>query len=440
VVRGVTIWSDPLRRRWIVWGVLALAFLLVNVHRLSTAVLSEDLMRAFDTTGAALGTLHSAFFYVYAPLQVIAGVLADRLGIRRTATIGTVVMSVGGLAFGLADSYLVAFLARVTIGLGASVIFIATLRFCANWFRPDEFATMSGVTIAIAGVGGILATTPLAVVVSALGLRQTLLGLGVVGLCIAGIVWVLARDTPADAGLEPVANVPSTPTLSLPEVLANVRLVFSERETWLAGLALFTSTGINITVIGLWGIPYVAQVYDRSVTAASTLTLLGSVGLFLGPPIVGRLSDRLGRRTGLMALGAAVYTAAFAVLALVGRPPLAVVGLVFFSASFLAGAYALAYTVVKNRHGSAVSGVATGAVNAVGFAGAAVFPTVMGAILDAYWTGQTVAGARVYTSFGYRVMFGLAAAGGLASLACVAALHLRTAGPPSADASDPTSA
>ena len=423
----MNLWSDPLRRRWIVWGALALAFLLVNVHRLSTAVLSEALMGAFDTTGAALGTLHSAFFYIYAPMQVVAGVFADRLGIRRTATIGTVVMSVGGLAFGLADSYLVAFLARVAIGLGASVIFIATLRFCANWYRPDEFATMSGLTIAIAGVGGILATTPLAIVVSALGLRRSLLGIGVLGLVVAVVVWLLARDTPADAGLPSVENVPSTPTLSLREVGANVRMVMAERETWLAGLALFTSTGINITVIGLWGIPYVAQVYERSVTAASTLTLLGSVGLVVGPPVVGRLSDRLERRTELMVLGAGLYTAAFAVLAVTGRPPLPVVGVLFFVASFLAGAYALGYAVVKDRHGNAASGVATGAVNAVGFAGAAVFPTVMGAILDAYWTGETVAGARVYTTVGYRVMFGLAAAGGLVSLCCVAYLHYRTA-------------
>lgn len=420
------IWSSATKRRWIVWGALALAFLLVNVHRLSTAVLSEDLMRAFETTGASLGTLHSAFFYIYAPMQVVAGVFADRLGIRRTATIGTVVMSVGALGFALAGSYPVALLSRVVIGLGASVIFIATLRFAANWYRPDEFATMSGLTIAIAGVGGILATTPLAVVVTTFGIRLSLLGLAFVGFGIAAVVWLLARDTPAAAGLDPIENVPSAPPLSLRGVATNVRVVFAELETWLAGLALFTSTGVNITVIGLWGLPYVADVYDLTVTQASTLTLLGSLGLLVGPPVVGRLSDRLTRRTELMVVGAALYTLLFASLAIVGRPPLAVVGVVFFSVSFLAGAYALGYTVVKNRHGSAASGVATGAVNAVGFAGAAVFPTVMGAILDAYWTGEILAGARVYTMLGYRVMFALAAAGGLVSLLCVASLHVRT--------------
>ncbi|MFT4881789.1 MAG: MFS family permease, partial [Salinirussus sp.] len=156
--------------------------------------------------------------------------------------------------------------------------------------------------------------------------------------------------------------------------------------------------------------------------------LLGSVGLLLGPPVIGRVSDYLGVRTRLMVGGGVLYTGAFALLALAGKPPLWSVGLTFFLVSFLAGGYALGYTVVKEGYGSEASGVATGTVNALAFSGAAVFPTVMGAILDAYWTGQTVGGARVYTLFGYRLLFGLAAASGFVSLCCVTWLHLRTAG------------
>jgi hypothetical protein len=138
--------------------------------------------------------------------------------------------------------------------------------------------------------------------------------------------------------------------------------------------------------------------------------------------------------------GAVLYTGSFALLALAGKPPLWTVGLAFFTVSFLAGGYALGYTVVKEGYGSGASGVATGTVNALAFGGAAVFPTVMGAILDAYWTGATVGGARVYTLFGYRLLFALAATSGLVSLVCVTWLHLRTPGPGAAEGEAPAGA
>ncbi|MFB6178646.1 MAG: MFS transporter [Halorientalis sp.] len=416
-------WSDPTKRRWIAWTALAAAYALVSVHRLSTAVLAEQLTTAFGTTGAALGTLHASFFYIYAAMQLPAGIVADRVGSRRAVAAGTVVMSVGALVFGTAQTYLVAFLARALIGLGGSLLFIAILRFCANWFRPGEFARMSGLTIAAAGLGGMLATTPLAMVVTATDWRSTMLGLGVLGFVLAAVAYLLARDSPADAGLPEIDGVPMARTPSLGAIAGNARGVLREPETWLVGIVLFAGTGVNITVFGLWGVPYLVQTYGLSVTRASTYTFLGSLGLLVGPPFVGWLSDRLERRTSLMVGGEALIAAGYATLAVTGRPPLPLVALVFLASGFLAGGYALGYTVIKERHVSGASGVATGTVNTMAFTGAALLPTLLGVVLDTYGTGQTINGARVYSVLGYRVAFGLVALVGLAAVLAGIVLH-----------------
>lgn len=409
--------------RWLGWGALVTGFILMSLYRLSTAVIAEPLMRAFDTDGSGLGTLHAAFFYVYAPLQLVAGVLSDRVGIRRTATVGSIVLVGGGLLFAVADSYLVGLLARVVIGAGGSLLYITTLRFCANWFRPREFATMSGLTTAGSGVGGILAATPFAIAVAALGWRETIAGLAAIGVGIAVVIWVVVRDSPADAGVGPIENVPETTELTLAAVWRNLGEVARDRTTWLAGFAIFCSNGVNLSVLGLWGVPYLVQTHDLSVTAASTFTLLGSVGLTLGTPAIGLLSDRLERRTAVLIGGSLVYVLALASLAVLRNPPLALVAGALFLAGFLTGAYVLGYTVVKERFGAEKSGVAIGAVNAIAFVGPALVPTVMGSVLDAYWTGETIAGARVYTALGYQVAFGLTTVVALLSVGCALLLH-----------------
>jgi sugar phosphate permease len=412
------VWDDPLRRRWVLWGTLGLVFLLVNVNRLSTAVLAEELMGAFETTGAQLGTLHAVFFWVYAVMQIPTGILADRIGPRLTATTGAAVMSVGTIWFALADGYLGALFARGLVGLGASVIFVCVLRFCANWYRADEFATMSGATFAVAGVGGVLSTTPLALAVDAAGWRSAVAGIGVLGLVATGFVFALVRNSPEDAGFNPVAGVPDQPTLTNAELKTHLSAVLRDRWVWVLSLMLFCASGLNLTLFGLWGVPYVRQTYDVSVAYASVFTLVGGVGGILGPPAIGWLSDRLGRRVELMVAGGVGYVGCLAVLAVAGTPPLVVVGAAFFLTGALLGSFLLCYAVVKERHPASASGISTGTINGAGFFGAALLPTLMGWALDAYWTGEYVGGARVYSEAGYRIAFAIATVAGLIALAC----------------------
>jgi sugar phosphate permease len=430
------------RRRLLLWTALAGGFLFVNFHRTATAVLADSLARTFDATGSQLGLLHSSFFYIYAALQLPAGLVVDRYGPRWVGAAGLAVLSAGVLWFARSDTLLAAFLARAVVGLGGSVLYIATLRFCANWFRPDEYATMTGYTVAAAGAGGILATTPLALAIDRVGWRLAILATGVITAVVAVAIAGAVRDTPRDAGYDDAGvgvgiAVADADTASLSDIVANTRTVLREGETWLMGLLLFLVLGVNFTVLGLWGVPFVADTYGVSVARASTYLLVGNVGFVLGSPAIGALSDRTGRRTELIVATAVVFALSYGVLVTV--PPLPVVGAALFCALLANGGVSLVFTVGKERHEPAVAGTVTGVINSLGYVGAATLPTVMGAVLDAYWTGEVINGARVYTVAGYRVAFGIATAAAL--LAVVAGLWLhrretRVAGSPTPAAGD----
>jgi sugar phosphate permease len=411
------------RRRLLLWGLLAAGFLFVNFHRTATAVLAETLARSFDTSAAELGFLHASFFWIYASLQLPAGLVVDRYGPRWVGAVGLALMSGGVVWFASAGSLTTALAARALVGLGGSVMYVATLRFLASWYLPQEYATMTGLTIAAAGVGGILATTPLALAIEATGWRGSLLAAGAASALVAVGILAAVRDTPTEAGHEHVGVPEPDDTASLDEVLANTRHVLGEGETWLLGAMLFFVLGANFTVLGLWGVPFVVDTYGVSVARASTYVLLGNVGFVLGPPAFGALSDWLERRTGLIVGAALAFTLAYVVLLTV--PPLPVVGAVLFLALFANGGVALAFTVGKERHDPDVGGTVTGVINSLGYFGAAVLPAVMGVVLDAYWTGEVIGGARVYTVTGYRVAFGIAALAGVLATICAGWLHYR---------------
>ena len=337
-------------------------------------------------------------------------------------------LSAGVLWFARSDTLLAAFLARTVVGLGGSVCYIATLRFCANWFRPDEYATMTGYTVAAAGAGGILATTPLALAIDRVGWRLAILATGMLTAVVAVAVAGAVRDTPTAAGYEDPGVAVGTPdggSASLADIVANARTVLREAETWLMGLLLFLVLGVNFTVLGLWGVPFVADTYGVSVARASTYLLVGNVGFVLGSPAIGALSDRTGRRTELIVATAVVFALSYGVLVTV--PPLPVVGVALFCALLANGGVSLVFTVGKERHEPAVAGTVTGVVNSLGYVGAATLPTVMGAVLDAYWTGEVINGARVYTVAGYRVAFAIATAAALLAVVAGLWLHRREA-------------
>lgn len=422
----MTLLTDPSRRRWIGWGLLVAAFFLVSLHRSATAVLSGDLSATFETSALGLGLLHSSFFYLYAAFQVPAGLLTDRFGARAIAATGTTLMSVGAIVFGLAPTFVVAFAGRLLVGLGASVLFVAALRFCANWFRPGEFGTMTGATFSVGILGGLAATTPLALALEAAGWRLTVAGIGVAGVGIALGIVLFSQDSPAAAGLPAIDDVPDQPEVTAADLSRYTRRALGEVETWLLGLMLFFTTGIGITIFGLWGVPYLVHTHGVSVTEASVYLLIGNVGGFVGPTLFGWLSDRLGRRTELIVVSTAVFALTWAVFAVAGTVPLALVAVTFFVSRVLRGGIPLIFTVVKERHPEGASGTVIGIVNTMGWIGAAVFPVLLGAALDAYALDQTVDGQRVYTETGYRIAFAIAVAGGILAAACAIALHRRT--------------
>ena len=398
-------------------------YLLSNFHRVAPAVVAADLMKAFSITAASLGALAAIYPYVFAVMALVAGSLAETLGPRLTLTSGATAMALGTVLFGLAPVFGVAVAGRLLIGLGASVILISWLSLAAAWYEPQRFATISGWTQTVGNIGALTASSPLALAVEAIGWRSTFVLVGAVTFLPALAALLLVRDRPEPSAGRPDPGAGRAPSLT--EVLASIPAILGNSRSWPPVLAAAFVYATLISLLGLWGVPYLTQIYGLGrVAAANTLAWL-AIGIVVGSPLIGWLSDR---RLGLRKLPLAVSTGLYAAcwLALVstgdGRLPVTLLAPLFLVMGLTASGLILVWACVREVNDPARVGIVIGFCNAPIFLAFAIVQWLTGAILDATWTGLVSGGVRIYPEAGYRTAFGVCL--GLATGAVVSTLFV----------------
>jgi len=242
-------------------------------------------------------------------------------------------------------------------------------------------------------------------------------------LCVVSALFIFlsVRDRPVDEtdSESPELTADGGPT----SLRDDLRSVLGGSDVWALGILNFLILGVNFTIIGLWGVPYLVHLYDLSRRARVAVRPRWQRRPLIGSPLFGWIADRTAAHTALVLISTLVFCVVFGTLSALGTPPLAFVGILFFTAMFVNGGVSLAFTVGRQRHPDEVSGTVSGTINSVGYFGGAAVPAVMGMVLDVFWTGKIVDGTPVYSFTGYRVAFGIATVAGFAALACALWIH-----------------
>lgn len=324
-------------RAWLIWFVAGLFYLFEFIHRVAVSVMIPELSETFSVGSAQLSNLSAAYFLAYAFAQIPVGILIDRYGTRILLTIASAAITISTFAFACTQSLSIAHYCRIIIGLGSAFAFVGCLKLAASWFPAYRYAFIVGLTNMLGVIGAIIAGGPLSIAVTFLGWRSTMYLLGLFGVVITFMLWKIVRDSKKAKQIKQKSE--RTP------ILHNFKKVLMLKQTW--WVAIFASCMVApiVTYAELWGVTYLIKVYDLSRTQAAQITTMTFIGIGLGGPTIGWISDYYRNRIFFMGFGLVGSLISISLILFGPALPLPILYLLHISFGFFTSSMLLVFTL-----------------------------------------------------------------------------------------------
>lgn len=259
--------------------------------------LSQKIMLVFSLSYEKFGYLSSVYLYAMAIALFPIGMLLDRFSIRKIFLIsmGLIILAVSILA--LTSNVFVGGACRAVCGIAHGIAFLGGLRLASKCF-PRHSVLATGVFISIGLTGGIVAATPFAALVNVVDWRIAMLLNAFVGLLFLAIIFIVIHDDKSN-------NKPQQSSyLKDKQLWYQFKNVMINRQNWLCGLYIGLLNLSVYLLASLWGNIYLTDKYHIPNNTAAAINAMVFVGIIIGSPIAGWISDRLERRKLPMMLGA----------------------------------------------------------------------------------------------------------------------------------------
>ncbi len=377
-------------RRWVIYLISCLLFTFSQFYRSSIAVISPNLVEELDLDTEELGLISASFFYAFAAMQIPVGLYLDRLGPRVLMTALSLVAVAGATLFACGESAVALIVGRSLLGVGMACNLMGPLKLITTWFSPLYFATLSAIFVSVGTAGNIAASTPLVWLTEWFGWRTTFLLFAISNLVIALLFYLIARDHPDDPQ---VNRPPAAARVSLSVAVSGLLPFFTRRDYWLISMGTFFRYGIYASVQALWAGPFLMVTMDLSQIMTGNLLLAMSIGLIVGSPVCGWISDSIlrSRKTVIIA-GLALMAGILVTLAVLpGGTGLLILFALFFGFGFSSGSGQIMYAHIKERMPLENAGAAMTGINFFTMTGVAFFLHGLGWAINAFYPEGSLA-------------------------------------------------
>jgi MFS family permease len=309
--------------RWVVLAVFMLVNLTMQMLWIAYAPITSMASTYYGVSELWIGLLAMSFMIAFIPLSLPASWLIDTRGFRTAVGLGVVLMSVFGIARGLAGSnYALVLLSTIGIAVAQPFLLNSWTTVSANWFPAGQRATAVGlITLAnLVGTAIGMVLTPLLVDTMSIAAVQVVYG--VAAAASAAAFLGLARERPVTPPCPPGMEERAL-------MLAGLKHAFRVKPFLVYLGVVFVGMGVYNGVT-----TWVEQIVHPRGFSATDAGLIGALmlgGGLIGAVVVSALSDRQQKRVRFLVLGLVLAVPGLLGVAFFSTPWL------LFTAAFLLG-------------------------------------------------------------------------------------------------------
>ena len=273
----------------VVWILTAVFYFYQYAMRSAPAVMMPELAEAFGITAVGVASIVGLFYYGYSPFSLVAGAAMDRFGPRRLVPFAAVAAGIGAVLFATGNAQ-VASVGRFMQGAGGVFALVGAIYVASKNFPASQAATLIGATQMFGMAGGSAGQFVVGPLISGgVAWNHFWIGMGVLGLLIGVVLFFLIPSEKAEPAAVGAGG-------GLKEVARAFGTVFKNPQSILCGLIaglMFIPTTIFDMI---WGVRYLQEAHGLDYGAAVMRSATVPFGWIIGCPLLGLLSDRIGRR------------------------------------------------------------------------------------------------------------------------------------------------
>lgn len=337
------------------WAIGLVFYFIAYATRSTPSVMTQQFSDLYGVAPQRALEIFGAYYYTYSICALLAGICLDKFGARRSMFAGTLVLGIGCALFILA-SEATGVTGRMLQGAASAFAFPGCIFLATRGFSQKTQATAIGITQCVGMFGGFAGQSFMPLIMS-LGVEFKTVWLALSALCFIPAVLMLLiipRPTPEDA-----ARRKQMP------ILEPLKIIFSNPQSWLTGAISGLMFAPTTVFVMTWAVGYFVTDLGFTKELAARTAAMASLGWVAGAPLMGFISDRIGKRKPVI-FGALIGMALMIVQGMLA-PNLLPPKLTMFLFGVFSGSAMVPYSIIKEVNPKNVIGSASGVQNFITF-------------------------------------------------------------------------